>query len=51
MSVLRFFSVPRAYRDAKRLLLSRSRWYEIWFLLLAMAIAAAVIAGFVHDSR
>jgi len=51
MSVLRFFSVPRAYRDARRLLLSRSRWYEIWFLLLAMAIAATVIAGFVHDSR
>lgn len=51
MSVLRFFSVPRAYRDAKRLMQSRSKWYEIWFLLAAMAIAAGVIAGFVHDSR
>jgi hypothetical protein len=51
MSILRFFSVPRAYRDARRLLLSRRNWYEVWFLLLAMAVASAVIAGFVHDSR
>lgn len=51
MSVLRFFSVPRAYRDVKRLFLSRRKPYEIWFLLLAMAITVAIIAGFVHDSR
>jgi hypothetical protein len=51
MSVLRFFSVARAYRDVKRLLLSRRKAYEIWFLLLAMAITVAIIAGFVHDSH
>jgi len=51
MSVLRFFSVTRAYRDVKRLLLSRRKPYEIWFLVLAMAITVAIIAAFVHDSR
>lgn len=51
MSVLRYFSVRRAYRDVKRLLLTRRKPYEIWFLLLAMVITIAIIAGFVHDSR
>lgn len=51
MSVLRFFSVPRAYRDVKRLFLTRRKPYEIWFLLLAMAITVAIIAAFVHDSH
>jgi len=51
MSVLRYFSVPRAYRDVKRVFVTRRKPYEIWFLLLAMALTVAIIAGFVHDSN
>lgn len=51
MSVLRYFSVPRAYRDVKRLLLTRRKPYEIWFLLLAMTLTLAIVLAFVHDSR
>jgi len=51
MSVLRYFSVPRAYRDVKRLLLTRRKPYEIWFLLLAMVLTVAILLGFAHDSN
>ena len=51
MSVLRFFSVTRAYRDVRRFFLTRRKPYEIWFLLLAMALTVLIIAAFAHDSN
>jgi len=50
MSILRFFSLPRAYRDVKGFMVTRREPREIWFLLLAMAITLAVILAFQHDS-
>lgn len=51
MSILRFFSVSRAWRDFRRLLHTRSNPYEVWFLLLAMFIVLLVILAFAHDSN
>jgi hypothetical protein len=51
MSVLRYFSVLRAWRDVRRLFLSRRKPYEIWFLLLAMVLTVAIILAFAHDSN
>jgi len=51
MSVLRHFSVPRAYRDLRRFFLTRRKPHEVWFMLLAMALTLLVIAAFAHDSN
>ena len=50
MSFLRYLSVPRAYRDVKRFLVTRKP-YELWFLALAMVITMAILVGFQHDSH
>ncbi|MGN6376563.1 MAG: hypothetical protein ACTHMG_13565 [Sphingomonas sp.] len=50
MSVLRYFSVPRAYRDLRRFMLTRKP-YELWFLLAAMVITLLILLGFAHDAN
>ncbi|HEU4959386.1 MAG TPA: hypothetical protein VFT56_03175 [Sphingomonas sp.] len=50
MSVLRYFSVPRAYRDVKRFFATRKP-HELWFLVLAMVLTMAILVGFAHDSN
>jgi hypothetical protein len=49
MSVLRYFSIPRAYRDFRRFLQSR-RPHEIWFLVAAMVVTLLILVGFQIDS-
>jgi hypothetical protein len=51
MSVLRYFSIPRAVRDFRRLMASRRNPYEIWFMLAAMAVTMLIILAFAHDSN
>jgi hypothetical protein len=50
MSVLRHFSIPRAYRDVRRFMLTR-KVYELWFLLAAMAVTMLILIGFLIDSN
>ena len=50
MTFLRFFSPLRAIRDLRRYLATRPP-YEIWFLMLAMALTLVVIWAFVKDSN
>jgi hypothetical protein len=50
MSVLRFFSVPRAWRDVRRFFATRKP-HELWFLVLAMVVTMAILLGFAHDSN
>jgi len=50
MTFLRFFSPLRAIRDLRRYLASRPA-YEIWFLMLSMALTLVVIWAFVKDSN
>ena len=50
MSVLRYFSIPRAYRDVRRFMLTRKP-YELWFLLAAMAVTLLILLAFAHDSN
>ena len=50
MTFLRFFSPLRAIRDLRRYLAGRPA-YEIWFLMLAMALTLVVIWAFVKDSN
>lgn len=50
MTVLRNFSVPRAYRDVRRFLAKRKP-YELWFLLLAMVLTMLILVAFAIDSN
>lgn len=50
MSYLARFSPFRAIRDL-RFFLSQRQPYELIFLVLAILITTALIAGFVHDSH
>ncbi|UYY57254.1 V-type proton ATPase subunit G [Sphingomonas sp. S2-65] len=50
MTFLRSISPLRAIRDLRRYLAGRPA-YEIWFLMLAMALTLVVIWAFVKDSN
>lgn len=50
MSVLRYFSVPRAYRDMRRFLMKRKP-HELWFLIAAMVVTLVILIAFDIDSN
>jgi hypothetical protein len=50
MSFFRHLSIPRAYRDVRRFLLTRKP-YELWFLIASMAITMLIIVAFDIDSN
>lgn len=50
MTLLRYFSPIRAYRDLRFFLATRRR-HEVWFLLLSLAITVTILWMFVKDSH
>ena len=50
MALLEKLSPLRAVRDL-RTFLSQRKPYELWFLLLALAVTAAIWFGFLRDSQ
>ena len=50
MTLLKYFSPLRAYRDLRLFLATRKR-HELWFMALAAAITVLILSGFVADSR
>jgi hypothetical protein len=50
MSLLKFFSPTRAFRDLREFISHRQR-HELVFLVISIGITGSVIAAFVHDSK
>ncbi len=50
MSVLRFFSPVRAYRDLRTYVTQREQPHRLLFLVISVGITSLLIAGFVKDS-
>lgn len=50
MSVLRFFSPVRAYRDLRAYVTQREQPHRLLFLVISVGITSLLIAGFVKDS-